>query len=319
MKYSFTKMLPVLFLSACLSGCIKDDRSECNPGVLLKYDYSLNTSHANLFGEEVDAVTVYVFDEQGRYYDCYSENGSRLTNNWQMFLPLPAGNYTTVTWGGTLGTYRTGEKNADETAFQSGLKKGVTHIDDFMLTAEKEDGAALGKLDALYHGKAEVTSVYQPAQATTVELMKNTNRLTVTVEDPSIVPQSARAGEPPYGITCTATNGRYLAGNGFGKNCRQIVNIPHETHVSAGKLVAELDLLRLTTDRPLRLLIKKNDTGKTMLDADLIRLLQATGAYTTQEDLDREDTYDFVYRTSQNGNASITINGWVPVKIDPDL
>ncbi|MCR6503886.1 FimB/Mfa2 family fimbrial subunit [Bacteroides muris (ex Fokt et al. 2023)] len=322
MKYSFTKMLPALFLLAGLSGCIKEDRSECNPGALLKYDYSLNTEHANLFGEEVGKVTVYVFDEQGMYYGTYSDAGSHLTNSWQMLLPLPAGNYTAVTWGGLLDSYRLGETDTDETAFHSGLKKGVTHIDNFMLSAE-EEGLTLQKLDSLYHGKADVTSVFLPETATTVELTKNTNLLIVTIEDESIRETASKGGELPYEIYCKGANGRYRADNRLGKKCASLTYQPHKAHTATGKMEVEIDLLRLMAGQPLRLVIKDR-AGKSVYDIDLIENLRATGQYVTQEELDREDVYHVVLRRGtggegEDGAIGITINGWVPVDIKPEL
>ena len=315
MKYRIKTMLLSALLLAFVSGCIKEDRSECNPGVLLKFDYSLNPEHTNLFGEEVDKVTVYVFDANGLYYGSFSEEGSHLTNDWQMLLPLPPGNYTTVTWAGQLGTYRVGETNADGTAFQSELKKGVTHVDNFMLTAEK-DGQPLTRLDDLYHGKADVVSVYQPETATTVDLIKDTKHLTVTVEDQTV--GRDRSGDASYEVYCTGTNARYLADNSFGKNAAIVTNRPYNTYTTPGKAVSELDLLRLVIGRPFRLVVN-DKTGKKVFDRDLVEAMMATGHFKTQEDFDRELDYHVVITMDQNTGITVTINGWVAVDIIPDL
>ncbi len=319
MKYSLKKILPAFFLLAGLTGCIKEDRSECNPGVLLKYDYSLNPDYTNLFGKEVGKVTVFVFDENGLYYDRFSDAGKHLTNDWEMLLPLPPGNYTTVTWGGPLGAmYRIGETNADETAFQSELKKGVTHIDNFMLTAEK-GGQPLVKLDALYHGKADVTSVFWPEQATTVDLIKDTKHLTVTVKDKTVGQSRADAASAPYEVYCTGTNARYLADNSFGKKAETITNLPYNTYTTPGNAVSELDLMRLLIGRPFRLVVKDKRNGKTIFDKDLVETMMATGGYTTQEDFDREMRYDVVINMNGDLGIVITINGWEVVIVIPDL
>lgn len=316
MKYPLKTILLAASLLCFASSCIKEDLSECNPGVLLKYDYSLNPERTNLFGAEVGKVTVYVFDENGLYYDCFSDEGQHLTNDWQMRLPLPTGNYTTVTWGGALSTYRIGATNTDETAFQSELKKGVTHIDNFMLTAEK-DGQPLTRLDDLYQGKADVTSVYNPETATMVDLMKNTKKLTVTVEDQMLGRNRASADET-YEVYCTGTNARYLADNSFGKKAETIINRPNNTYINPGKAVSELDLLRLLIGRPFRLTVKDKE-GKTVLDKDLVEAMMATGHFKTQEDFDRELEYDVVVKMDKDIVISITINGWIPVEIEPDL
>lgn len=316
MKYPLKTILLSASLLCLASGCIKEDLSECNPGVLLKYDYSLNPEHSNLFGEEVGKVTVFVFDENGFYYDRFSEEGSHLTNDWQMRLPLPLGNYTTVTWGGALGTYRIGETNVDETAFQSELKKGVTHIDNFMLTAEK-DGQPLVHLDDLYHGKADVTSVYWPETATTVDLMKDTKHLTVTVEDRSLERERAN-GDAPYEVYCTGTNARYLADNSFGQKAEKITNLPYDTYTEPGKAVSKLNLLRLVIGREFRLAVNDRE-GNKVFDKDLVEAMLATGQFKTQEDFDRELEYNIVIRTDKNVVTSITINGWEVVELQPDL
>lgn len=317
MKYTIKTILLSASLLCLASGCIKEDLSECNPGVLLKYDYSLNPEHTNLFGQEVDKVTVFVFDENGLYYDRFSEEGSHLTNDWQMRLPLPPGNYTAVTWGGALGTYRIGETNAGETAFQSELAKGVTHIDNFMLTAEK-DGQPLTQLDDLYHGRADVVSVYQPETATTVGLMKDTKHLTVTVQDLTVGRGRAGAGDAPYEVYCTGANARYLADNSFGRKAETVTYRPYNTYTTPGKAVSELDLLRLVIGSPFRLVVN-DKAGRKVFDRDLLEAMMATGHFKTQEDFDRELDYHVVIKTDLDLSITVTINGWEVVDIVPDL
>ncbi|MCX4279464.1 MULTISPECIES: FimB/Mfa2 family fimbrial subunit [Muribaculum] len=316
MKYPFKTILLSASLLCLASSCIREDLSECNPGVLLKYDYSLNPESTNLFGAEVGKVTVYVFDENGIYYDCFSDAGKHLTNDWEMRLPLPPGNYTTVTWAGPLTTYSIGEKNADETVFQSELKKGVTHIDNFMLTAEN-NGEPLIDLDNLYHGLKKVTSTFNPETAAVVDLIKDTKHLTVTVEDQSVGRNRADATDAPYEVYCTGTNARYLADNSFGKKARTIINQPYNTYTSPGKAVSELNLLRLVIGRPFGLTVK-NKNGKKVFDKDLVQTMMATGHYNTQEDFDRELNYNVVVKISES-SIVITINGWIAVEIEPDL
>lgn len=315
MKYSLRTILPALLL-LLMSGCIDEDRSECNPGVLLKYDYSLNPEYRNLFGDEVGKVTVYVFDEQGLYYGTYSDEGTHLTDEWQMLLPLPVGRYTTVTWAGRLGTYRLGETDAEETTFRSELTKGVTHIDNFMLNAEK-DGQPLVDLDPLWHGRADVTSVYWPSEATTVDLIKDTKHLTVTVNDQTIDGTRAE-GDAPYEVYCTGTNARYLADNSFGKKAAQIENRPYDTYTEPGKVVSCLNLLRLVIGREFRLIVKDGN-GKEIFNRDLVEAMLVTGLFKTQEDFDREQEYEVEISMDRDVAVSVTINGWQLVEIEPGI
>ena len=314
------KPFHITFLTALLicsvSSCIKEDRSECNPGALLKFDYSLNTKHTNLFEQEVGKVSVFVFDENGYYYDCFTDEGNHLTNNWQMFLPIPTGKYTTVTWGGNLNHYNIGETNSEETNFINRLEKGHTHIDDFMLHAEK-DGEPLRKLDNLYHGQMDIVSVYSPTTATTVPLIKDTKKLTVTIKDKK-VGQNMKNTIPQYNITCTGSNARYRADNSFGQKAKTVTYKPYNTYNRPGEAIAELNLLRLYIGRALRLHIK-NQEGKTVFDKDLLEVIRSTGHYSTQEELDREDDYNVIINIDKNIIVSVTINGWIAVEILPDL
>lgn len=316
MRFTFRHILLSALLPVFACGCIREDLSECDPGVLLKYDYSLNPEYSNLFGEEVDKVTVFVFDDKGLYYDCFTDEGKHLANDWEMRLPLPPGDYTTVTWGGTLGSYRIGQAEADGSL--SELSKGVTDIDNFILSAEK-DGQPLTKLDKLYHGKAKVTSVYQPKDAVVVPLMHDTHILTVTVEDPGISVSSIGA---PYEVSLAGANGRYLADNSFGKEAYTMTYLPYEVHTEPGKAVSELDILRLYVGRPAHLGVKDRQ-GRVVFDGDLVDVIMATGHYATQEDLDRERRFDIVIRTGTGpgGESGITVsvNGWVAVFVIPEL
>lgn len=315
MKHPLKKILPVFFLLTGLTSCIKEDRSDCNPGVWLKYDYSLNTEHANLFGLEVEKVSVYVFDENGLYYDCFTEEGDRLTNDYRMYLPLPVGNYKIVVWGGTLGSYRIGETDSEGTTFQSELKKGITPIDNFMLLAEK-DGQPLKEVDDLWHGNTRATSVYQAHESVTVNLMKNTKRLTVIVKDRTI--NTDRSSEMPYRVRCEGNNARYMADNRFGKSPQTVTYLPHRTSLESGTMTAELNLLRLVKGDPMRLIVE-NSEGKTIFDKDLVEELMRSGRFANQEELDREDELEVVITRDNGITITVTVNGWEIVEIIPDL
>lgn len=316
MKYSFNKkILPTLCLLVSLAGCIKEDRSECNPGVLLKYDYSLNTEYVNLFGAKVRKVTVYVFDENGFYYGCYVDEGAHLTNDYRMYLPLPAGNYTMVVWGGTLGTYFIGEADSERTIFQSLLQKGITHIDNFMLLAGK-DVRSLEQLDDLWHGNIRATSVYWVQDPVTISLMKNTKSLTVKLKDATI--GNDRNDEIPYRVRCEGANAQYMADNSFGKKSHTVTYLPHDISLTRGMMTAKLDLLRLVEGNPVRLVVE-NRTGKIVFDKDLVRELMRPNRFGTQEELDREDELEVVITRDNDITLTVTINGWDVVEVIPEL
>lgn len=61
--------------AASLASCdmMHDDTDYCPTGLYLTFKYDYNLQRANMFSDHVGAVSLYVFDEQGRYVARYDE------------------------------------------------------------------------------------------------------------------------------------------------------------------------------------------------------------------------------------------------------
>ena len=97
-------LLGMLCLALGLSSCesIFDEEPNCRLGVALNfvYDYHMEPG-ANAFSSNVDCVTVLVFDQDGNYVKQLSETSDVLRDpSWRMELPLDAGTYHLVVYGG---------------------------------------------------------------------------------------------------------------------------------------------------------------------------------------------------------------------------
>lgn len=148
-KYSSSLILIVL--TAMISSCTKEDTSDCFSGLRLKFDFTLHNNGGNKFGDEVNRVRVYMFDEQGvlqlKAIDdtrtltySYLQDGEvkivtkpnpvgALPDDYVMHLDVPPGKYKVVAWGGSA-------FNKESVFFDAQMNDPVTH--------DYQEGVTLG-------------------------------------------------------------------------------------------------------------------------------------------------------------------------------
>jgi len=106
-KYILLICAAAMLLLPFLYGCLGADLEECPPGLnySISFEYLIHPKDpADLFTEDVEKVTVYVFDAISG--NCvYSETTSAYAwqqggkNDYAMSLPLNAGDYDIIIWG----------------------------------------------------------------------------------------------------------------------------------------------------------------------------------------------------------------------------
>ncbi|MGL5228708.1 MAG: FimB/Mfa2 family fimbrial subunit [Bacteroidales bacterium] len=142
----FKKLSILFFLTSLwilmMPGCTKEDMTDCFSGLRLRFNFTLHNNGGSLFGEEVNRVRVYLFDEQeilqlyvlddGRTIEySYVENGrlktiskpnlaGKLPEGYIMELNVAPGRYKVVAWGGSA-------KDKESTFFHGHMKDPVTH------------------------------------------------------------------------------------------------------------------------------------------------------------------------------------------------
>lgn len=99
-----------LLLAGCLllvscTDWIYEDRTGCEHGVYLSFRYDYNLQRADMFADHVGEVTVYVFDEAGRYVTRQSESNTASSaplkdKDYRMYIDLPAGSYRFIALAG---------------------------------------------------------------------------------------------------------------------------------------------------------------------------------------------------------------------------
>ena len=80
---------------------IYEDLDPCPHGVSLRFIYDYNLEFANAFPNQVDCLTLFIYDEEGNYVDRRIVTGTELQNeDYRMQLDLKKGTYRFVAYGG---------------------------------------------------------------------------------------------------------------------------------------------------------------------------------------------------------------------------
>ena len=99
LKNLFLALVSIAMLSSC--EMMKEDEDLTNCGLFVTFKYDYNLQRADMFGDHVGGVTLYVFDSDGRFVRSYESNdipsmGMMLDGEYvhaMQILDLPDGKY----------------------------------------------------------------------------------------------------------------------------------------------------------------------------------------------------------------------------------
>ena len=340
------------FLLAGLSGCslMHDDLAPCPSGVNLHFVYDYNIQRADMFHAHVGGVTVYVFDEEGRFVTRQEESNTATRqplaeHDYHIHLDLTPGTYSFIALAH--------QKSYNECLAAPGAKYRRNEpqpgmpMNELGIVLDREEhrvphqGTAL---DTLWHGMSSHPLVVKDMEEAkqTISLMRDTKELTVSLhqlDDPADIDAS------DFDIRIEAANGRIAYDNSLPED-ETLTYTPYatwnteftspspeqtrtdgETDVLERTAHAALSFNRLIyhspqTESPQNalLVIRNLRSGKEVARINLPDCLaQGRGAfafqnYSPQEFLDREYEYklDFFLRgdTWQYIDLSISILSW---------
>lgn len=145
-------MAVVVMLSSC-SGAIYDYEGDCDPHYKVKFVYDRNLKYSDAFAAEVDEVTLYIIDGEGKIVWQKHESGEALkTGHYLMDVDgIAPGTYSLVAWCGSghKTDFATPHDATHYTHLQSTLGGRTAHDEGWTF-----DGSAVrDDFRDLYHGK----------------------------------------------------------------------------------------------------------------------------------------------------------------------
>ena len=345
-------LLGVLCLAMGLNSCeqIFDEEPDCRLGIALKfvYDYHMEPK-ANAFMYNVDCVTVFVFDKSGNYVTQFSETSDVLRDeNYRMMLPLEAGDYHLVVYGGLTCEDARFELTPD---FASAASRGGK-MDDILVTLPLEDGISdkqLHDIDkgtgGLFYGTLDVTLTeleYTTSfREEVVYLMKDTNNIQVILQEI----------ESPYTVDYHDYDYKIIDDNFVLDGKNNVIEIATEdfqpiytpyakenrimgyveyvdrngAHLEEGERPVQVACAEFSTSRLFlehlptsHLVITDQVTGETIIDLPLIKYLIGVRGFgdswikDDQEFLDRQSRWTLMFFLEHGVwvNTRISVNWW---------
>ncbi len=183
----FGRVLAILMMSVALLGgltscsAVYDDLEECPRGVTMRFIFDYNLEFANAFPSQVDCLSVYIFDAEGKLVERRVETSEVLADeDWRMTVDLPAGDYRAVAYGGMeceLSSFNhTTPGHEVRTLEDLEVLINDSHIGD-------ADNAPAAPLHDLFHGALDFT-VHEGTdyENVTVAMMRNTNHLRLVLQ-----------------------------------------------------------------------------------------------------------------------------------------
>lgn len=325
--------MAAIFMAACDS-IVYEDEGDCSITYRVKFRYDMNMKFADALAHEVHSIALYVFDAEGKYVDCLTEQDSTLlTDGYLMPLPLPPGSYRLVAWCGV---------GNQESFSLPELQRGSSTVNDLYCRMKlKHDslGAAYSDCDLkpLFHGMsiAELGST-EGVYTYPMTLTKNTNVVRVQLQQLS----GEAIDVEGFTFTITDSNATMDYANNIVGNDPLIYyawytemastdvdnNVRGGVQTAVNMALAELTTGRLMADHNTRLNVF-TPTGRCIISIPLIKYaLLVKGNYhkamSDQEYLDRQDEYNLTFFLDRNLswiNTNIYINSWEVVLQEEDI
>lgn len=334
-KKMSVRLLGVMALGMALTACdnaIYDGEGDCSVNYRVRFRYDYNMKYADAFAHEVEAVTLYLIDGNGKVAWQRTEQGTALsTGEYAMTVDVAPGKYDLLAWCGTVDK---GSFVIPETPDAKGLTctLGREHDGEKAAFVDKD-------IDRLFHGwlPGQDFSGTEGTYTYTVPLVKNTNSVRVVLQHLSGEPVDKDKFEfsisdengymnwdnallPDEPLTYYAWHTEQgTAGIGEPEEGRTISNF--------SAAVAELTVARLIEDADTRLTVRNRETGEIVISIPLIDYaLLVKGFYNKemedQEYLDRQDEYNLVFFLDEGNrwmDSYIYINSWKVVLQGTDL
>ncbi len=315
-QYKIFRSLFLMLLGVVITSCsIYDDDEYCPTGFYIQFKYDYNMKFADAFSNEVDRVTVYVFDQEGKFLMQKTEEGSALkSKDYKMTLDIEPGTYQLIAWAGLDGTsFRETNQLVEQTSLIS-----APNVE--LITSNQNSNT---DLHPLWHGeRLDVTVPTNRYEETTISLVKDTKRIRMVLQQLNGLP----IADGDFKFEITDDNSLF----DFHNNLIPTGTTTYTPYTTGTSTVGDTDVVtaaffeastnRLMEKSKARLRITRVADNQTIIDIPLIDYLLLTeleghkGTMTPQEYLDRQDEYSLVFFLDNNLSwlqVQIIVNGWV--------
>lgn len=324
--------LSVIAVGSLMSSCdsvIYDDQGDCSVHYRVPFTYTMNILNVDAFSSQVNSVTLYVFDSEGRHVLTKTESGAALaTPGYAMDVELLPGKYSMLAWCEGTASY------TPATSFTIGGGNSPASITDLTATLPLQgtDATPYSDRDIVplfygYNADVDCPDTYGTITLPAIDLTKDTNTINVALENL----EGTEIATDALSVSIEASNScmdwtNQLAGN------QPLVYLPwsvtqlssersraEETTNPVTGIFAELTTGRLMTDRKPILVVHRTHDDKDIIRLDLVQFLcmvkgHYAGNYTNQQYLDRMDRHTLTFFVDADLNwyiaGGININGW---------
>ncbi len=334
MNTTLNKAIVVSFLTFLMISCVKEPIGNCpSSSIYLSYYYTLNKESVNKFENEINHLMLYVFDSSGLYYDNYEvTDKAQLTNDNSIKLDLPPALWKIVAVGGDLESFDISDggqgKQVSISKAASTLQRGVSTLSDFRLglkvTDDPNDADTLfSELSkTLYYGQyVEIESQRGVDVSRRVSVTNNVKNIVVKIGGVSYLSSAVqvRGVEQDFKVSTSLSNSTLGYDNEVHSTSKQIRYV--QPTVSQGDTVrCDMRVLRLhQTNASGVVTVESPHITGGGVTIPLVSTIMSNPQYKTQEDLDREDTFEFVVTVNSDFETTISVNGWVVVNIEGEI
>lgn len=316
-QLSTIKFVLIAFLSMSFTACsIQDGEDDCQTGFHVKFEYDYNMKFADAFSNEVDLVTLYIFDEEDTYLTQMTAEDTALKDkSFYMALDLEPGTYNLIAWAGLDGvSFKVLTQLESRISILSEPKIGFTTTKEF----------SDADLHPLWQG--EVMNITVPKtgyQETTISLVKDTKRIRVVLQQLNALPIT----NDDFRLEITDDNSLFDFHNNIIPNGTTTYTPYASGYGSIGDtdptsvVYFETSTSRLMENSKARLKITRVSDEQVIINIPLIEYLLLTELeghkddMTSQEYLDRQDEYSLVFFLDDKDlswlQVQIIVNGWV--------
>ncbi len=330
MGAALTAASMALISTSC--NALYDDLPECQPSAVdLRFVYEYNMERANAFHNQVDCLTLYVYDEQGRFVTRATETSAERLGDesYRMTLRLPEGKYHAVAYGGM---------ECERSSFRHPSAPGAdTRLADLQVEMHPDclTDDARRQLHNHFHGAVDFEVATHATTSAKVEMMRNTNTIQVALQHLNGSP----IDHADFDFAITDDNTLFDADNNL-IPAGEVTYLPYLAENRSTGTVGRADdaaaeqewhaaIAEFTTSRIVggksvspTLHVTRHSDGETVLKLPLVNYMllfkqnhDDTAPMGNQEYLDRENRWNFVFFLDERDDnawvkSRIVINDW---------